>query len=118
MAAYIFVSFSRTHTDRYYLIANKPEAPGPSVGFPGYVYPSQELCDLYDGVPCEFVEDGCCYNTSKWCSDPEDFSTCTSIDNGAYPIGDKRVFGDQMFDPQSLTPFPNALFCLKIYLDF
>lgn len=93
----------------YYLIANKTEAPGPSIGFPGYVYPSEELCTMYDGVPCQHVDDACCYNTNKWCSNPDDPTTCNPIDNGAYPIGDKRVFGDQMFNSQSLSPFPNAI---------
>lgn len=94
----------------YWLIANaKEEAPPPSVGFPGYVYPNDEICSMYDGVACE-NNIGCCYNAEKWCTDPSDFSTCSNIDNGAYPIGDQRVFSDQMTDAQSLTPFPNAIF--------
>ena len=94
----------------YWLIANADyEAPPPSVGFPGYVYPNEEVAQLYDGVPCEYA-DGFCYNTSKWCSDVNDPSTCSMIDNGAYPIGDQRVFGKQMTDPYVLTPFPNAIF--------
>lgn len=95
----------------YWLLANADEeAPPPSLGFPGYVYPNDEICNMYDGVPCESVADACCYNTSKWCTDPNDSGTCSSIDNGAYPIGDQRVFNDQMTSPTALTPFPNAIF--------
>lgn len=94
----------------YWLIANADEeAPPPSVGFPGYVYPNQEICDMYNGVPCTNVEDACCYNTELYCNDVDDPSTCSPIDNGAYPVGDQRVFNDQMSDPQALTPFPNAI---------
>eukprot|EP00977_Amphora_coffeiformis_P005255 scaffold1123_cov168-Amphora_coffeaeformis.AAC.23 len=94
----------------YYLIANFQGAPEPSVGFPGYVYPNQEICDMYEGVPCDNDTTACCYNVSKWCSDPTDAATCTNIDNGAYPFGDKRQFIDQQFNPQALSPFPNAIY--------
>lgn len=80
------------------------------MGFPGYVYPNQEICDTYDGVPCENDSTACCYNISKWCSDPDDPGTCSNIDNGAYPFGDKRQFIDQQFNPQALSPFPNAIY--------
>lgn len=94
----------------YWLIANLESAPPPSIGFPSYVYPNDEVCNMYDGVDCQNVTDACCYNGEKWCEDPTDSSTCFRIDNGAYPIGDERVFSNQMTDPLALTPFPNAIF--------
>ena len=95
----------------FWLIANaKHDAPPPSIGFPGYVYPNEEIANLYDGVACEFVENALCYNAAKYCTDPSDPGTCELIDNGAYPFGDQRVFGDQMTDAAALTPFPNAIF--------
>ena len=65
---------------------------------------------MYDGVPCENDATACCYNINKWCSDPDDAGTCTKIDNGAYPFGDKPQFIDQQFNPQALSPFPNAIY--------
>lgn len=95
----------------YWLIANAEEsAPPPSIGFPGYIYPNAEICDMYDGVPCSVATGECCYNAEKWCTDPSDAGTCSRIDNGAYPIGDERVFASQMTDAYALTPFPNAVF--------
>ena len=94
----------------YYLIDNLESAPPPSIGFPGYVYPNKEICDLYEGVPCDNVVDACCYNAAKYCTDPTDPATCSLIDNGAYPIGDLPVFNDQMHNVQALTPFPNAIY--------
>ena len=95
----------------FWLIKNAdPSAPPPSVGFPGYVYPDQATCDEYQGVPCENIADGCCYNTELYCSNVTDVGTCSPIDNGAYPFGDQRVFNDQMGDRLALTPFPNAIF--------
>jgi len=94
----------------YWLIANaKHDAPPPSIGFPGYVYPNEDIANLYDGVPCDFVENAFCYNAAKYCTDPSDPGTCGLIDNGAYPFGDKRLFGSQMTDAAALTPFPNAI---------
>ena len=89
---------------------NKTSAPPPSIGFPGYVYPNEEICNMYEGVPCEFVDGGCCYNTEKYCSDPSDPATCSLIDNGAYPFGDQPSFSNQMTSPTSLSPFPNAIY--------
>jgi Na+/proline symporter len=64
-----------------WLITNSdPAAPPPSVGFEGYVYPDEEICQLYNGTNCTNVIDGCCYNPDAG------FTT----DNGAYPIGDQR----------------------------
>jgi hypothetical protein len=95
----------------YYIIAHaEKSAPTPSIGFPGYVYPNDEICDLYQGVPCTNVPNACCYNAAKYCTDPTDVSTCSSIDNGAYPIGDVRFFKNQMIQPDALTPFPNGIF--------
>ena len=95
----------------YYIMANAEfSAPPVSIGLPGYVYPDEESCLMYDGVPCENVADACCYNAEKYCDDPTDPSTCSQIDNGAYPFGDLRMFGKQMTDPTVLTPFPNAIF--------
>ncbi|CAH0371973.1 unnamed protein product [Pelagomonas calceolata] len=93
------------------------KAPPDSIGFPGYTYPDtfgQRVCDKYDGVPCENDAAKCCYNTEKWC--PSD-DNCRA-DNGAYwwKGGDARIFdsvneqgGNQMLNPHSLTPFPNAI---------
>ena len=102
----------------YWLIANADEeAPPPSIGLPKaanassvagmYVYPNDEIANMYDAVPCEHDASLKCYNQQKWC--PADGSSCKA-DNGAYPLGDQRIFDNQMTDPWALTPFPNALF--------
>ena len=62
----------------FYMIANAEPAPPPSIGFPDYVYPDDETCQMYDGVPCTNDETACCYNTEKWCPDDDN---CTA-DNG------------------------------------
>ena len=109
----------------YWLINNaKEEAPPPSIGMPKapgyttvsgtvanqdigfYMYPDDATAAMYDAVDCEFNAGAKCYNTAKWC--PTD-DNCVA-DNGAYPIGDKRIFENQMTDPAALTPFPNAIF--------
>jgi hypothetical protein len=91
----------------YWMIANAAErAPPPSVGFPGYIYPSDEICDKYLGIPCENNQDLCCYNSTNWCDANGD--NCFT-DNGAYPYGDKSIYSDQMFNAQALTPFPNSI---------
>jgi hypothetical protein len=75
------MGWSGTFVAAMWLIANSdPAAPPPSVGFEGYVYPNDEICQLYNGVNCTNVIDGCCYS-----SDSE-----FAPDNGAYPIGDQR----------------------------
>lgn len=92
----------------FYLIANQdPASPKPSVGFPGYIYPNAETCELYDGIVCTNIDDGCCYNEDLHCR--ENGTSCFA-DNGAFPLGDQRAFADQMTNPTALTPFPNALF--------
>jgi Na+/proline symporter len=94
----------------FYMIRNSEDsAPPPSIGYPGYSYPDEETCAMYDGVPCTNLEDACCYNADKWCTDPSDAATCSRIDNGAYPIGDLPVIPAAMTDPSGLTPFPNAI---------
>lgn len=91
----------------YWMMANATErAPPPSVGFPGYIYPNDEICDRYLGIPCESNPDLCCYNSTNWCS--ANGENCFA-DNGAYPLGDKPVYADQMFNAQALTPFPNSI---------
>jgi Na+(H+)/acetate symporter ActP len=84
----------------FYIIATATnQAAPPSVGFPGYIYPDQEVCDMYQGVPCSTDPNLCCYNEALG----------LPSDNGAYPIGDQQVFADQMTNAQALTPFPNAI---------
>jgi Na+/proline symporter len=100
-----------------WLIGNAAqEAPPPSIGFPTltandtagyYVYPDAETAALYDGIPCANTPGAMCYNQQKWC--PENGDSCVA-DNGAYPFGDQRIFDNQMSEPTSLTPFPNAIF--------
>jgi hypothetical protein len=62
---------------------------------------------MYSGVPCTVDPTKCCYNESLWC--PEGGPYCTRYDRGAYPWGDKAVHNDQMFNPDALSPFPNAI---------
>jgi hypothetical protein len=97
--------------DCFRLIANEEEAPPPSIGFPGYIYPDNigdgGTCDMYNGTACVNTPGACCYNEALWC--PLKSPNCTRYDRGAYPFGDKRVYSDQMFDYLSLSPFPNAL---------
>jgi hypothetical protein len=91
----------------FWVIANATEpAPPPSVGFPGYIYPNDEICDKYSGAPCQYNPNLCCYNATKWCDGNGE--NCFA-DNGAYPLGDKPVYSDQMFNSQALTPFPNSI---------
>lgn len=52
----------------YWFIVNADEnAATPSVGFPGYIYPNDELCLKYSGVPCTNNAALCCYNETRWC---------------------------------------------------
>jgi Na+/proline symporter len=100
----------------YWIINNADEkAPPPSIGMPKlnasavagmYVYPNDEIAKMYDAVPCEHDATLKCYNQQKWCPSATD----CKADNGAYPLGDKQIFDNQMTDPYSLTPFPNAIF--------
>jgi hypothetical protein len=111
-----FSGFSGCLVCALYLITTQdPQAPPPSIGFPSYVYPNEDICALYGGVPCTFVTGACCYDTATWC--PENGTSCVA-DNGAYPIGDQRIFSDQMTSPTSLSPFPNAIYwyVMRTYL--
>jgi hypothetical protein len=90
----------------FWAIYNMPSAPEASIGFPGYIYPNQEICNTYEGIPCTNDVTQCCYNEDKWCPSPDN---CRA-DNGAYPIGDLPFYPGQMLDPYALTPFPNAIF--------
>jgi len=89
--------------------------PPESIGFPGYQYPSADVCSKYEGVPCDNDPMKCCYNAARWC--PTD-DNCVA-DNGAYwwKGGDRRIFdsfpeqsGNSMLSPYALDPFPNAIF--------
>lgn len=102
------VGWTGCATLAFFMIANSPSAPAPSIGFGGYSYPDDETCQMYDGVPCTEDATLCCYNAEKWCPDGPDSDNCVA-DNGAYPIGDQRVFSNQMTEAHSLTPFPNAI---------
>jgi Na+/proline symporter len=50
----------------YWLIANDGTASPPSIGFPGFIYPNQDNCDLHNGIPCTYDPSHCCYNETKW----------------------------------------------------
>jgi len=103
-----FSGFSGCLVCALYLISTQdPSAPPPSIGFPDYVYPDEDVCAMYGGVPCTYVTGACCYDTAMWC--PPNGTFCTT-DNGAYPVGDQRIFSDQMTNPTSLSPFPNSIF--------
>lgn len=88
----------------YYMMKNEVRAPPPSIGFPGYIYPDSigdgGICDMYEGIPCEYEPDKCCYNAALWCPTPDN---CRS-DNGAFPIGDKPIYGNQMGYFLALSP--------------
>jgi len=96
-------------TFAYYMIANNDSAPAPSIGFPGYIYPDDATCEMYNGVPCDNNEGACCYNVSENCPDGNADSPDCAADNGAYPFGDLPVFNNQMTEAHSMTPFPNAI---------
>lgn len=83
----------------FWFIRNSdPAAPPPSQGMDSYIYPTDEICQLYSGVTCYFNSSGCCYNG------------ILPIDNAAYPLGDQREYSDQMTSHLSLSPYPNAIF--------
>jgi Na+/proline symporter len=89
----------------YYLIATEEvRAPPPSIGFPGYIYPDAVgdggICDSYQGIACTNDPSLCCYNSELWCPTDDNCRT----DNGAYPIGDQKIFGDQMVNSLALSP--------------
>mmetsp|Transcript_4087 Transcript_4087/g.5876 ORF Transcript_4087/g.5876 Transcript_4087/m.5876 type:complete len:737 (+) Transcript_4087:428-2638(+) len=93
----------------FYMIRNSEDsAPPPSIGYPDYIYPDQETCDMYDGVPCSNNATLCCYNIDQNCPNGIGSADCV-IDNGAYPIGDLPMFSNQLLDEHALYPFPNAI---------
>ena len=49
------------------MIATEQEAPAPSIGFPGYIYPDDATCEMYLGEPCQNDASLCCYNATNWC---------------------------------------------------
>ena len=101
----------------YWFIANAVPSPPPSIGFPGYIYPDEAICEMYQGVNCTNTPNACCYNEALWCPSADN---CTT-DNGAYPYGDERVYSNQMGSPYALAPFPNSLFwnwCTILILAF
>jgi hypothetical protein len=61
------------------MIANEPEAASPSIGFQtvdgyDYMYPNDDICQMYDGITCPNDDTACCYNAAKFC--PENGTTC------------------------------------------
>ncbi|KAJ1635514.1 Sodium:solute symporter family-domain-containing protein, partial [Pavlovales sp. CCMP2436] len=95
----------------YYLIANSPLAAAPpSIGAPGYVYPDAATCKMYEGMPCSVDTSQCCYNTPKWCPNPNYGASGCRTDNFAYPFGDAPIIYAEMGDPNALGPFPNAIY--------
>ena len=64
----------------FWFIANSVPASPPSVGFPGYMYPNEELCERYDGIPCTYNTDECCYNETRWCPSEDDCFMDVSVD--------------------------------------
>jgi Na+/proline symporter len=96
-------------TFAFYMIRNsKLSAPPPSIGYPSYIYPDDSTCAMYNGTACTEDPTLCCYNEALWCPGGIGSDNCV-LDNGAYPIGDQPVFNNQMSDPHSLFPFPNAI---------
>jgi len=89
----------------FHQIKNKEGAPPVSIGFPGYVYPDESSCEMYQGVSCSNNSTQCCYNEELWCPTEDN----CRVDNGAYPFGDHRQYSNQMTDPYALSPFPNAI---------
>ncbi|CAM9526501.1 unnamed protein product [Phaeothamnion confervicola] len=79
-----------------------PNVPPPSVGFVGYSYPDQDICDTYQGVPGTYQTDYCVYNEAVYGPN--------GVDNGAYPYGDKVVNSKGMTSQDAYAPFPNAVF--------
>jgi hypothetical protein len=63
-----FIGWSGCIVAAYWFILNADEsAPPPSIGFAGYIYPNDELCQQYQGVPCDNDPTLCCYNVERWC---------------------------------------------------
>lgn len=96
----------------FWFIANEQDAPAPSIGYPGYIYPDNVgdggPCDLYNGTQCQYSTDQCCYNTELWCPGYPNVP-CTKYDRGAYPMGDQQTYHNQMTSATALDPYPNAI---------
>jgi hypothetical protein len=74
------IGWSGVVVSTFYLIANADfGAPPPSIGFPGYIYPNDEICAMYEGISCSAnaTMDGgaCCYNEAKWCPSEDNCKT-------------------------------------------
>jgi hypothetical protein len=59
----------------FWFIVNSVPASPPSFGFPSYIYPNEEICNAYEGVPCNILTTECCYNEAKWCPSEDDCFT-------------------------------------------
>eukprot|EP00899_Mesostigma_viride_P009720 jgi/Mesvir1/1874/Mv22909-RA.1 len=68
-----------------YVLAKYPNYPNPSNGFPGF-----EACGT------RTAEEIAALDPSRY-------------DNGGYPVGDKPLFWNGMFDRDAYAPFPNAI---------
>jgi Na+/proline symporter len=105
------ISWIGLRATAYWFLANEQQAPAPSIGFPGYIYPDSfgegGACDLYNGTHCEW-SDRCCYNTQLWCPSYP-ITPCARYDRAAYPEGDQQVISNQMTSATALSPFPNAI---------
>ena len=86
------VGWSGVVVAAFWFMANAEErAPNPSIGFAGYMYPNDEICLLYDGIPCGNTTDTCCYNVSKWC-DAEGDNCTADVSNGRERCVPVRVY--------------------------
>jgi hypothetical protein len=110
------IGWSGAIVTAFYLITNEdPNAPPPSIGFQGYIYPDVwgdgGACDMYQGVGCSQDDTMCCYNPDKWCElDGGNYANCVA-DNGAYPLGESYNVGNysnQSFSIHDDSPIDNA----------
>ncbi|KAG5175443.1 Solute:Sodium symporter family [Tribonema minus] len=85
-----------------YMLSNySQQYPPASVGFPGYIYPDQQVCEMYNGVPGTEPET-CVYNEQVWGPN--------GVDNGAWPVGDALIHPESFTSFDGLAPFPNAVY--------
>lgn len=84
-----------------YMMATYTSHPPASVGFEGYIYPDERVCEMYSGVPGT-NPNNCVYNAALWGTD--------GVDNGAWPTGDAVIHSDSLHQFDGLAPFPNAVF--------
>lgn len=109
-----FLGFTGCVVAAFWFLHNEEnQASPPSIGFPNYTYPDTfgdgGPCDMYNGTKC-YYSDGCCYNTEQWCPNYSTTGVCDRYDRAAYPLGDKRVYSNEMTSALALDPFPNAIF--------